>query len=236
MARRKRTGLISMGNTHRDFAHSYQTVWTYPGWSPTRFNGLTMEELKNRYPNNPSGKLVGQRINALMEPLLPKIIPGEKLTYKQIEMLLGNGWKYVATKTSDGRNFIYNHPEFVRAHPEYRWDGNNRLFVNVNTNQVIPYRKGLEVARGRVLPNARWNLVFKGYAMEQSPKVFGEEVEGDPGGKIWVDGMYAPGILFTYVRGSIPENTVRDARVYIDAARAVLFIIEIQFVLMEYTG
>ena len=75
-------------------------------------------------------------------PPAPASVP---LSIGTIREVLGPRWHYVAPGTREGKQWLADHPEIVKAHPEIKWTAGNRLFVADN-GDILTRRQALNWA------------------------------------------------------------------------------------------
>ena len=123
----------------------------------------------------PEPEIIAERINAIMIPLLRKVKPDMKLSYRDIVSSLnerdGDNWKYIETSTKRDKKWMADNQEFLQQvmanSPKIKSLNNNRIYINMDKGYALPNRDARVYAQGVITYEqqlkSKWNLVFVGY-------------------------------------------------------------------------
>lgn len=139
----------------------------------------------------PEPEIIAERINAIMIPLLRKVKPDMKISYRDIVSSLnardGGTWKYIDTSTTRDKKWMADNQEFFQQvlvnSPKIKSLNNNRIYINMDMGYALPNRDARVYAIGTITYEqqlkSKWNLIFVGSEKIEPSEFFsGEPEEG----------------------------------------------------------
>ena len=132
----------------------------------------------------PEPEIIAERINAIMVPLLRKVKPDMKVSYKDIVSALdardGDNWKYIETSTKRDKKWMADNQEFFQQvlanSPKIKSLNNNRIYINMDKGYALPNRDARVYAQGVITYEqqlkSKWNLIFVGHEELEPAELF----------------------------------------------------------------